>query len=413
MSIKVLIVEDDFEKYGRIAQALVNYGLSSDEITHKLNSADALGALRQNAFDLMLLDVNIPRRTGESPRRGEGIELLRGISRDEDCRKPTYVVGVTAFEDVLEEFGEEFDQNLWSLIHYAVSSDRWVSQLTLKVDYIRAVKSSRNFSDGVTFGTDIAIITALDTVEFTAVRALPCGWQPLRFPYDETRYWSGNIQEGNRNISVVTASAPRMGMPSSAVLASKVVHQFRPRLMVMLGLCAGRAEKVNLGDVIVADPTWDWGSGKITSENDQPKFDPAPHQLDLDGSLISAMKDIAEDPVALARIKQAASGRKPSSELRVHFGPLVSGAAVVAYKPTFDALLEQHRGILGLDMEAYAIATASLGSGRPRPYSLIIKGVCDFADKQKSDDYQEYAASVSAAFFFANSVKLLDAIAFR
>lgn len=77
---------------------------------------------------------------------------------------------------------------------------------------------------------------------------------------------------------------------------------------------------------------------------------------------------------------------------------MVSGAAVVAHKPTFDALLAQHRGILGLDMEAYAVAAAALGAGRPRPQTVIIKAVCDYADKDKEGDFQEYAASVSTAF---------------
>jgi nucleoside phosphorylase len=47
-------------------------------------------------------------------------------------------------------------------------------------------------------------------------------------------------------------------------------------------------------------------------------------------------------------------------------------------------------------MEAYAVAAAALGSGRPRPKYVVVKGICDYADKDKADDYQEYAAEVAA-----------------
>jgi nucleoside phosphorylase len=87
---------------------------------------------------------------------------------------------------------------------------------------------------------------------------------------------------------------------------------------------------------------------------------------------------------------------------------MVSGAAVVAHKPTFDRLLVQHRGILGLDMEAYAVAAAALGAGKPRPLHLVVKGVCDHADKDKHGDFQQYAASVSTAFAVAAADRILS-----
>lgn len=407
MTLRVIVVEDDPTKFGIIHESLVSLGIAGDDIKHEIAATQALISLKTTQYDLMLLDINIPRRLGEGPRRGGGLDVLRDLNRDSDYHRPRYIVGITAYEDVIEEFGAEFEDNLWSLIHYSESSDRWKSQLGIKVDYIKAVALSRNFSDGVTFGSDLAIISALDTVEFSAIRRIPCDWQPLRLTHDETRYLSGSLHSGAKAFSVIAAAAPRMGMAASAVLASKMIHQFRPRYIAMLGICAGRAGKVQLGDVIIADPTWDWGSGKIESRNKVPTFLPAPHQLDLDVALIGALKDIAEDKATLASIKEKAAGKKPISELSVHFGPLVSGAAVVADKSTFSGLLDQHRGILGIDMEAYGVAVAALGSAKPRPIPVIVKGVSDYADAKKNDEYQEYAASVSAAFLHTAASRFL------
>ncbi len=408
MNIKILVVEDNAQKYGKIHQALLGGGVDEGSITHVIAASQALSKLQDETYDLMLLDVNIPKRLGDDHvKRGGGLDVLHDISRDETYNRPRYIIGITAFEDVLTEFGGAFEEQLWSLIHYSDTTDRWISQLRLKLDYIKAFKRSEHFSDGKTYGTDLAIVAALDTVEFDAIKNLPCDWQPLRLNHDETRYLTGSIHTERGDFSVVAAAAPRMGMPASTALAAKIVHQFRPRYLGMVGICAGRAEKVKVGDIIVADPTWDWGSGKIQSEDKLPKFLPSPHQLDLDADLLSTIKELSEDKARLAVIKQRARGSKPPFELNVRVGPLVSGAAVVAHKPTFDRLLDQHRGILGIDMEAYGVAIAARGSGKPRPISVIVKGVCDYADEEKDDDFQEYAASVSADFFYQAALKFL------
>ncbi|WP_229202615.1 phosphorylase family protein [Rhizobium rhizogenes] len=404
----MLIVEDDNQKYNRVHAVLEQAGVASSDIMHVIAAAPAYDLLRQAQFDLMLLDVNIPRRLGDiKPHRGGGLELLKDLGRDSDLRRPTYIVGLTAYEDVVAEFGSAFEDQLWSLVHYKESSDQWIAQLLVKVNYIQAANRSRNFSDGETYGSDLAIITALDTVEFDAVQSLPLSWEPLRLQHDETRYLAGTLATSTGTKSIIAASAPRMGIPASGILSSKIIHQFRPRFVAMVGICAGRKGKVSLGDVIVAEPTWDWGSGKISSENGEPKFLPSPHQLDMDPDTAALLKAMTKDEVVLASIKKASRGNKPNTELKAHLGPLVSGAAVLAHKPTFDQLLDQHRGILGVDMEAYAVAAAALGSAKPRPKFLIVKGVSDFADENKDDDYQEFAASVSANFLLTAAKEFL------
>jgi hypothetical protein len=88
---------------------------------------------------------------------------------------------------------------LWSLVHYAENSDQWISQIKAKIDYITASKGSLNFSDGLTYGFDLAIVCALGGVEFAAIKELKCTWQPLRVRSDETRYISGTKRLGNPN----------------------------------------------------------------------------------------------------------------------------------------------------------------------------------------------------------------------
>lgn len=393
---KILIVEDDVEKYGKIVIALTDSGVNECDIDHAVCATQASDLLSSYRYELMLLDINIPRRLGEAAKRGEGLEILRQLDRDDSLIKPRYIVGITAFEDLITEFGDFFYENLWTIVHYNPRSDLWLSQLKGKVSYIRSADTSRQFSDGVTFGVDIALLCALDSVELDAVRELDLGWQPLRLPHDDTRYFMGSLTTGRETLSVLAAAAPRMGMTATAVLTSKVIQQFRPRAMSLVGICAGRFGKVELGDVVVASPTWDYGAGKIASVKNKATFLPSPHHLNADTRMISIAKDLADDHALLASIRRGARGNKPKTALTLHVGPMACGAAVVAHGPTFNALLTQHRGVLALEMESYGAADAIEGSSNPRPILIVAKAVCDFADKDKEDDFQEYAANVSA-----------------
>lgn len=399
--IKVLIVEDDSQKYGRVHTVLTDNGIAADYIHHAICAAEAVRLLGANRYDLMLLDINLPKLLGEDPERGGGMSVLRAIQRDESLLRPSYIIGVTAFEDLVGEFGPDFEEQLWSIAHYSDNSDRWIAQLGAKIRHISASKRSRRFSDGVTYGTDLAIVTALADVEHEAVLKLPCDWQPLRLPHDETRYSTGTFSSRDgMDRTIIASTAPRMGMPAAAVLASKMIQQFRPRVLIMVGICAGRSGRINIGDIIVADPSWDCGSGKIEPGDDGPRFLPDPHQLDLDPEVAELAKEVCRDKVLLASIKASFDGAVPDHDLDAKVGPLTSGAAVVTDPVTFESILPQHRKLLGLEMEAYGIMAAGRGNGLPRPTVLAIKSVSDHADQKKADDFQPYAAHTSAQFGF-------------
>jgi len=393
----VLIVDDDAVKFGNLVNCLEQAGVSRSSISHAVNAADAISKIRSTQFSLMLLDVNLPRRSGEPVSEGGGLLVLKEMSDDKTLFRPSYVVGVTAYRDAIDRFSATFIDQLWSIVHYREDITSWSSQIGALVRHINLAVASGNFSDGVTYGYDIGIICALPDVELGALRAIDLGWSELKLHHDETLYITGNIQTKQGLKSVVAAAAPRMGMPASAVLASKMIAQFRPALLAMSGICAGRHTKTNLGDVVIADPAWDYGSGRITGTAKGPVFTPSAHQLNLDPDWAALALRLSEDVEWLARLKNTFMGPKPDTELKLRIGPMASGAAVVADKTVFMELISRQKNVLAVEMEAYAVLASGLGSGKPRPITIVLKGVCDFADKKKSDDYQAYAAFNSAS----------------
>jgi two-component system chemotaxis response regulator CheY len=94
LQIKVLAV-DDFPTMRRIVKTLLRQ-LGYANVSEAEDGKIALAKLKQESYDLVLLDWNMPRMTG--------LELLRAI-RSDDALRDTPVVMITAEgrkEDVIE-----------------------------------------------------------------------------------------------------------------------------------------------------------------------------------------------------------------------------------------------------------------------------------------------------------------------
>ena len=80
---------------------------------------------------------------------------------------------------------------------------------------------------------------------------------------------TGTIISNGNSLSVVVGCCTRMGSTESALLAAKLIDHYRPKIVGITGICAGYEEKVSYGDVIIADPCWDYMMySKITSTPD-------------------------------------------------------------------------------------------------------------------------------------------------
>jgi len=164
----------------------------------------------------------------------------------------------------------------------------------------------------------------------------------------------------------------------------------------MVGIAAGIRGKCNVGDPVIVDPSWNYESGKVLGTSSGSIFLPEPHQLHLDVDLRERFKVLIEDASLAAQIKAEWRGPAPSHELRMRVGPLGSGSAVLADSERVGKIGEQHRKVLGIDMEAYSIFAAAAEATVPRPTAFCIKSICDFADELKDDSFQSYAAYTSA-----------------
>lgn len=106
-----------------------------------------------------------------------------------------------------------------------------------------------------------------------------------------------------------------------------------------------------------------------------------------------------KNSVLLSEIRDKWRGNKPDTVLKIHVGDLASGGSVISDPEVIKSLQSHARKILGVEMEAYGVFLASSIGTKPSPKVMVLKSVCDFADSEKSDDFQDYAAYTSAQVF--------------
>ena len=239
----------------------------------------------------------------------------------------------------------------------------------------------------------VALITVTSTEE-AGLQHMYEDWKPLFLEGDDQKYYETSFKRGNKTLKVVTARQSEMGMTAAGVLTMKMISVFRPKYVIMVGIAAGVAYKNEVdqiyGDVVVPDVVWDYSSGKFVSSKRANVnfggvgFIPRPHFINTDESILEAVERARESS---------------KNECHVHIAPMACGSTVVANSEVVEKQVHsQYRNTAALDMESYAVMYAVKAAPVPKPKGIVIKSVCDYADEEKSDQYQKFAAFTSAQF---------------
>lgn len=287
----------------------------------------------------------------------------------------------------------------------AEKAPRWKWQLTQKgLDRLRllsglALSSPVNASD---FAIDVGIVCALEHPELIAVTKSLGGeskWKDIsdaKYPhvYRETEL---SLASG-QHLRIVSTAATSMGLTAAAIATTHLVLIFRPRLVMMVGIAAGtRIGDKQFGDVLVADPSVDYNSGKIVDSGGVRKFQPDPYPIGLNARLRSVLKKYLGVHPIFDTIRGRWGRLVPVKPNRLHLGPLGAADQVIDDSSRLIEIQDHWRKLIGIEMESYGVYRACVEAPEPKPRFVSFKSVCDFAD-QKSDAWQDYAAFTSAEF---------------
>lgn len=384
LSISVLIVDDDKIKRDLLISELIKIGVSPQDIKEVSSAVECRKVLDNQSFDLLLLDLILPVREGEITSSSiNGLELLRQIVIDGDIPAPQSIVGVTSDQEALEECSDTF-RSLTSQVLYVHQLDSgWKISLGYFVALINRRQSQK-------YDFDVCFLTALRTPELDGILALPYNWGEEEAVGNGILVRRGQRFVGGKIRRAVCAHATQAGPVAAIALSHFMLEKYRPRTLLMTGVCGGVDPSVKLGDIVIAEKSWDWQSGKWHSGS---IFDAAPDQKDADATLKSlALK--AKDWVP--DFLEAYKGKKPKGTPTVHVGPMVSGSSVVADVSLHEKFKVQHRKSLAVDMECYSLYFSALSWDTPSAKVICIKGISDLANRAKNDKLQDFCSHLSA-----------------
>ncbi|CYU95443.1 response regulator [Streptococcus suis] len=385
---KVLIVDDNGNKISEIKEV---FDQKKWEIQVATGIYDTISFIRKDEFDLLILDLVIPKKFGlDNPELKNSIDLLEELQRSTKIVRPKYIVGLTADVEALDQGNPIFSSAFTEIIKFDFSTQEWRENLLAKIKTIE--QSTPRYYNKSGYLYDYAIITALNSPEFDAVKQVFVDHNPINFEGDSSIYYEAKLSNGQK---LLLATDDKMGMVAMAQFTEKIIQRFRPRNVCMTGIAAGVEGEIGLGDIMVASESWNYESGKIVEEGFRPDYS----AIAVKPELQSKIRKITDMPMKLFGIKQSFQGEAPNHDLKMKIGPVASGSAVVGDSAVLEKPKSMTRKLLGLEMEIYGMYFSCMNTSTPKPENfLAVKSVCDFANAEKNDVYQRYAAYTSVGF---------------
>lgn len=382
--VRVLLVEDEASKRDRIAAEIQAFFCDALVLEVSETFGDASQKLLQRPYDLIIVDLMLPRRDGELPT-DVSEEIVDNLMASELNRLAT-TVAISQFDDVIDTRRSHFVRAGILLIHYSEKDD-WKS--CLKVCMQRA-----------------ATTTFYDFVIVCALKAERAGFSKINhngFAIGELMCVAGlDVREMSiGELRGVCVLQPQMGLVDASVIAAKALEVFSPRLICMSGVCGGFVGKTALGAVIVSDFTWEHQAGKWRGD----EFELRSYQESVEigvrnvlSQLIEERKDLLSLPPGrnLKEVPEDATGLLPS----------VSGSAVIASDLYAAKIAKQHGKVAALDMEVFGVYRAAKLYAKPVAF-FAAKTVVDLAGEAKNDDFHEEGAALSARFTVEAIARLL------
>ncbi len=392
---RILIADDCKTRYGKLLSALEDLGISRKDVELVGSADEAQDSLERERFDLLILDILLPRLpTDLDVSHNNSLYILERIINDDEIYKPGKVIGITADVNAAVAASEMFARSTWSIVQYSQIDDEWLYRIKNCAQYIKQEIVERPCGCNSVERVDLAILCALESPEFEELMKLPWNWSAARPIHDHLFVRDGWLYCGTKKITVAAAFSTRMGMVESALKSFIIISKLNPKAIGMTGICAGVTSKVKLGDVLFADPAWDFQNGKHVRDGDEFKFLISPHHLPASYNIRSRVEQIRSDADFLRSLPRLYDDNC-KYETSIKIGPVASGSAVLADGRTIQEIKDhQHRDLIGVEMEIYGLYSAAHTSS-PTPKYFALKGVCDYADPDKEDDAQRYAAFAS------------------
>ncbi|KAK6499947.1 hypothetical protein TWF481_010303 [Arthrobotrys musiformis] len=222
-------------------------------------------------------------------------------------------------------------------------------------------------------------------------------------PDDTNVYTLGSI--GHHNVAITCLPLGYYGTNQAAKVANNMRRTFSSiRSFFLVGIGAGIAGKVELGDVVIGTEWAQWDFGKtnhneIFEHTGKMCYPPqellsvvqslqSRHEIEGKTMISTYLDELKANHPNLTSTSSYTSIGKPENA-KVHYGLIASGNQVVKD--------EKLRGIITKRFDDKVLCIEMEAAGLVGIPAIVIRGICDYADSNKNDKWQNYAAAVAAA----------------
>ena len=376
---KILILEDNQDKKNKIVELISGTG-DIDKVDHSKCFSDFIGKSTREKYDLIIVDLMVPPVDGL-----DAIDIsgnLREIRGPDATNQITPVLALTAFSVIAQDNYEGLNQLDITVLQYKEDDEKWIHA------FIEKVASSRPAPH-----FEFLIFCALDK-EAAAYQRL--GYQVGQFSNIYGIKYRTIDLDGVKGAIIIP---PRMGLVNAAIVCSRAIDLFSPKILAMSGICAGLADKVGIYDIVISEYCYQHDSGKWSDG----QFVHEPYAVHLEHSTRLDISNVIESPSFIDDLKEGIEFKsdveKPLGKNELDFNVMLaltsSGSAVVADSTTLEDIKKAHRKVFAFEMESYALYE-SCRQALSRPQYFSAKCVVDCGDENKSDEYHRIACLLSA-----------------
>lgn len=237
--------------------------------------------------------------------------------------------------------------------------------------------------------TDFAVVCALEVEREAICRAFQLKDRDRELR-GQRRYWCGQLRVSKSvTFGVVVTQLPEMANVHAAVRTSKILQHWNPQALLLVGIAAAALRTQQLGDVIVGRSVYYYELGKATPERTIPQLD----MIHADPVLLDAAVTARSWSGYVRVPRPDRAGTRPQRS----FADIASGEKIVGDPSFRDEVIKSDRKIRAIEMEGYGFSIAAL-QAEDNIRHLVIRGLCDYADQSKGDEWHAYASASAAAY---------------
>jgi nucleoside phosphorylase len=229
---------------------------------------------------------------------------------------------------------------------------------------------------------DVVIMTATPQ-EFDSITSELANTKEIDIKSNDSNiYYESRVSSLNGELIIILPFPNGMGIEAAVNSTAKAISHFSPDLVIMSGICAGNKNVTQIGDLIIAEKTINYGNvveiekeGTVSKKKFMQTADSINKNLKARLTLFSTsqtFKNIIETIELPRQLK-----RNPKCQL----GLVVTGSTLMRSDEKMKEINDSYHGVKAMDMETHGVYFASSNSNKDKnPLFVSMKSVSDYGD---------------------------------